>query len=174
MESVEVLEADAPVRRVAWGRVLALLLLAPYVAWLAFAYRYHFLDGVNLAFHEAGHLFFGFFGTTAHFLGGTLGQLFFPVACAIHFLQRGRRFDACVMGIWLCESAMYAAEYIADAQVQALPLVGGHVHDWHWLLSRWGLLAHCETIGGAVHLAASLGALGCLVLAARQVSEPRS
>ena len=48
--------------------------------WLVFDYEYHFLDGVNLAFHEAGHLFFAFFGQTLQFLGGTLGQLLFPLA----------------------------------------------------------------------------------------------
>jgi len=66
---------------------LLLVLLSAYVLWLAFAYEYHFIDGVNLLFHEAGHLFLGFFGRTVHFLGGTIGQLFFPVACAVHFIQ---------------------------------------------------------------------------------------
>ncbi len=151
------------------GRALLMALLVPYVLWLVFAYEYHFLDGVNLLFHEAGHVFFGLFGRTLHFLGGTLGQLFFPVAAAFHFLTQGRRFDALVCGIWLCESLMYAAEYIADAQRQVLPLVGGHIHDWNWLLRRWGMLDHAEGLGGALHFLASLGALAALGLAAREV-----
>ncbi len=38
-----------------------------------------FLDFVNLAFHEAGHPFFGLFGDTLGLHGGTIGQLIFPV-----------------------------------------------------------------------------------------------
>ena len=148
------------------GRVALLLLLVPYVAWLVFDYEYHFLDGVNLLFHEAGHVFLSFFGMTLQVLGGTIGQLFFPVACAVHFLRRGQRFEACVVGIWGCESGMYAARYIADAQEQILPLVGGHIHDWHWLLSRWGVLGACEEIGWVVHALSSLGAIALLGLAA--------
>jgi hypothetical protein len=123
-----------------WQRALALA-LAPYAVWLVFAYEYHFLDGVNLAFHEAGHLFLGLAGQTLHFLGGTLGQLFFPVAATLRFRARGEHFSSAV--------------YLGDARAQLLPLVGGHVHDWGWLLPRVGLLAHCEWLGRMLHLAAS-------------------
>ncbi len=141
------------------------IFLAPvlfYVVWLALAYEYHFLDGVNLLFHEAGHLFLGFFGETIHFLGGTIGQLFFPVACAIHFLQTRRFYEAWLMGIWLAESLMYTARYLGDAELQSLPLVGGHIHDWNWLLSRWGLLENCNGIALGLHVIAALIAAGCL------------
>jgi hypothetical protein len=142
---------------------LALIPVLAYVVWLAFAYDYHFLDGVNLLFHEAGHLFLNFFGETIHFLGGTLGQLFFPIACALHFLQAGKIFETCLMGIWLSESLMYTAHYLGDARAQSLPLVGGHIHDWNWLLTRWGLLDHCTHIASALHFFAALLAFGCLV-----------
>lgn len=141
---------------------LFLIPVACYVIWLVFAYEYHFLDGVNLLFHEAGHVFLAFFGQTLQFLGGTIGQLFFPVACALHFLQAGRLFEASLMGIWFAESLMYAAHYLGDAVDQSLPLVGGHIHDWNWLLSRWGLLDQCETIATALHLFASMLAIASL------------
>ncbi len=147
------------------GRLGLLALLVPYVLWLVFAYEYHFLDGANLLFHEAGHVFLSFFGVTLQVLGGTLGQLFFPMACAVHFLRRDQAFEACVVGIWGCESGMYAARYIADAQEQVLPLVGGHIHDWNWLLSRWGALGSCETIGSVVHALSSIGAIALLAFA---------
>ena len=151
---------------------LLVLALAPYVLWLVFAYEYHFLDGVNLAFHEAGHLFFGLLGRTLHFLGGTLGQLFFPAACIVHFLRRDRPFEAAVCAVWLGESGMYAAEYVADARVQALPLVGGHVHDWNWLLAHAGLLAHCEELARLLHLAASALVIGAWLHLARAAFVP--
>ncbi len=151
------------------GRRILVAALVPYVLWLVFAYRYHLVDGVNLAAHEAGHMFLRFFGQTLHILGGSIGQLVFPVAFAVYFLRRGRRFEAAVMAVWVAESLMYMAEYLGDAQAQALPLVGGHIHDWRWLLSRAGLLAHCELLKDLLHGLASLLAIGSLAYAAYEV-----
>ncbi len=155
-----------PLRAVAGLGVAALL--AVYVVWLAFAYRYHFIDGVNLLVHEAGHVLFGFFGEVLGTLGGTLLQLLFPIAFVVYFARWGQRFEAAVCGVWAAESGMYTAEYIADAQLQALPLVGGHIHDWHWLLSRAGILGWCEEIGLGLHLLSSLVAITCVWLVARE------
>ena len=130
--------------------------LLPYVVWLIFGYRYHFMDGVNLLLHEAGHVFFAVFGRTAHFLGGTLGQLLFPAMFAGYFWYKRQRFEAYVVLVWLAESLMYAAEYIGDARRMALPLVGGHIHDWNWLLTRWRILDKAEELGNFVHVVASL------------------
>ena len=69
--------------------------------------------------------------------------------------------------IWLGESLMYAGEYIADARRLALPLVGGHIHDWNWLLGRWGWIDHAELLGGAVHAVASAVVIGAFAAAAR-------
>jgi hypothetical protein len=149
------------------ARQLLFVALLPYAAWLVFAYHYHFIDGANLLFHEAGHVVFGIFGRTLHFLGGTLGQLVFPVATALHFERQGQRFDAAVCLLWLGESMMYAGVYIGDAQRRALPLVNDGIHDWWWLLGRAGLLPHAEALGAAVHGLASLVVVGSLVLAAR-------
>jgi hypothetical protein len=154
-----------------WQRVLAVA-LAPYALWLVFAYEHHFLDGVNLAFHEAGHLFLGFGGQTLHFLGGTLGQLCFPAALALRFRKRGDAFAAAVCALWLGESGMNVAVYLGDARAQALPLVGGHVHDWAWLLGRAGLLAHCEALARLLHLAASALVLAAWLHAARAAFAP--
>lgn len=46
------------------------------------------LDHANLAFHEAGHVFFGFLGSTLGLYGGTLGQLVFPVLDTISTFAR--------------------------------------------------------------------------------------
>ncbi len=133
------------------GRRILLVALVPYVLWLAFAYRYHLVDGVNLGAHEAGHMFFRFFGQTLHFLGGSIGQLVFPVAFVVYFARRAQWFETAVMAVWVAESLMYLARYMGDAQARSLPLVGGHIHDWHWLLSHAGLLDHCELLASLVH-----------------------
>jgi len=145
---------------------LFIIPVAAYVLWLIFAYDNHFLDGVNLLLHEGGHVLLNFFGETVHFLGGTFGQLFFPLACAYHFLQARQFYESWLMGIWFAESLMNTARYLGDAQAQVLPLVGGHIHDWNWLLSRWGGLDHCEAIGSGLHVIASLIALTSIAGAA--------
>ncbi len=149
------------------------VLLTPYVVWLTAGYEYHFLDGVNLALHEGGHLIFSPLGQTLQVLGGTIGQLFFPCACVVHFARRGRPFDAAICSIWFGESLMYTATYLGDAQRQALPLVGGHLHDWHFLLSRAGLLAQSEPLGRALHVIGSLAVLAAWGWAARQAFRGR-
>jgi hypothetical protein len=134
------------------GRRVLFFAMVPYAVWLVFGYRYHFIDGVNL-------------GQTMHFLGGTLGQLVFPVVTAVHFRREGKAFDSAVCVLWLGESLMYAAMYIGDGRRRALPLINDGIHDWFWLLSKWGILGAAETLGTLVHLLASGVVVYALVLA---------
>lgn len=150
------------------ARWLILIPLVPYAGWLILAYDFHFIDYVNLAFHEAGHIFFTPLGRTMHFLGGTIFQFVFPVAVAVHFWRKERRVEALIGVFWFAESMMYMAWYMADANTRVIPLAGGGIHDWHWLFSRWGMLASAESIAGFFHVLASLILIGCLVLIARQ------
>ena len=46
-----------------------------------------FLHGVNLIFHEAGHVIFGFFGEFIAVLGGSLNQVLIPLIAAVAFLR---------------------------------------------------------------------------------------
>ena len=152
------------------ARRVLLAALVVYGVWLVFFYEYHFLDGANLLFHEAGHVFFGLFGEVLGFLGGTLGQLVFPVACAVHFARLGRAFDSAVCVLWGGESLMYVAVYMGDANRLELPLVNDGLHDWRWLLGRFGLLEHAEGLAVATHLLASAVVIGALLLAARALA----
>lgn len=154
------------------ARTAVVALLAVYAAWLVIAYRYHFLDGVNLLVHEAGHVVFAPFGRTLGMLGGTVLQLAFPLAFVAAFARRDARFEAGVCGVWAAESAMYTAAYVGDANTLALPLLGGHLHDWRWLLQRAGVPGAAEELGAALHVLASLGAIVAVWTAARSI--PRS
>ncbi len=154
-------------------RWILLLAALPYSFWLVFAYEYHFIDHVNLLLHEAGHVLFSPFGNTLQFLGGTISQLFFPAAFAVHFWRGDRKFEAGVGAVWFAESLMYTAAYMGDARARILPLVGGGIHDWHWLFSRWGVLAGAESIAGFFHFVASVLLVASLVFMYRQiVSRP--
>jgi hypothetical protein len=100
------------------------------------------LDLVNLAFHEAGHLFLIPFGETAHVLGGSLGQLAVPAGLSAHFLVRRRQpFAAAVCAWWTGENLVNISVYMADARTLRLDLVGGGEHDWNTLFYQFGLLS---------------------------------
>ena len=109
------------------------------------------LDSANLAFHEAGHLIYGVFGSTLALYGGTLGQLTFPLVCLTIFWFRREptSFSACA--IWCAQNLCNIARYAADARAQELPLVGGGEHDWNNILSRWDALEWDLRFGRALH-----------------------
>ncbi len=140
-------------------RRIGLALMAVYTFWLVVAYRYHFIDNINLLIHEAGHVIFAPFGEVMGMLGGSILQLSIPLCFVAYFWKRTQRFEAAVCGLWSVESFMYTAEYMADANALALPLVGGHIHDWRWWFERRGVLDAAEEIGLTVHIIASLAAI---------------
>jgi hypothetical protein len=141
---------------VQWPR---LLLLLPLAWWtmrkMMDAGHWAFLDYVNLAFHEAGHLFLSFAGETIHILGGTLGQLAVPLLLGAYFLLRqGQPFAAAVCAWWVGENLANVSYYMADARDLALPLVGGGEHDWNTLFFKFGILTEpwVQRISGATRL----------------------
>jgi len=114
--------------------------------------RFWLLNGADLAFHEFGHLAFGFLGEFVQFLGGTLMQLIVPAGIAVHFYLRQERYGFAVALFWIAQNLFNIAVYVADAQAQALPLVGGGIHDWNYLLGRMGLLELDGGIAGFLRL----------------------
>ena len=129
------------------------------------------LDHANLAFHEAGHFFFGLLGGTLGLYGGTLGQLVFPVSAAVSFWRRGQVIAVALSGVWLFENLLNIARYMADARARALPLVGGGEHDWYLILSRWGMLEHDTAIALITQTLGWLGMIGCMVWLWRRFKE---
>lgn len=113
-----------------------------------------FLDRVNLIAHEAGHLLFGYFGEFLMVIGGTIGQLLVPAGIAIYFFSRRELFSATVALFWIGQNFLQISVYVKDAALMELPLVsigGGDVmHDWNYLLLKFNLLAHDQTIGSAI------------------------
>ncbi len=109
-----------------------------------------FLDYVNLPFHEFGHILFGPFGETMQFLGGTFGQLMWPVILFIYFFRRKDLLASSFCLFWFGENFLNISKYIADARSMVLPLVGGGIHDWNTLLGKWGMLKYDRTIAKGV------------------------
>ena len=121
------------------------------------------LDSANLAMHEAGHPLFGIFGSTLGLYGGTLMQLVFPLGTVIAFWRTRQAHGVAVGGVWIGENLLNIGRYMADARAQMLPLAGGGEHDWTHIFTRWGVLQHDMTIGGATRVLGSLVIAGSIL-----------
>lgn len=150
-------------------------ILVPLLGW--FALR-HTLDadfrgiyqGLNLVAHEAGHLFFLWFGSELLMVaGGTLFELGVPALVGIYFWRQGDVAGTGVALFWVGTALLSVAPYMADARTQTLPLVsvgdGPVGHDWFRLLGAAGLLEHDRALARMVRaggLAVVWGAVGWL------------
>ena len=149
-----------------WAFIAALALLSPDIlrpeGW-------SFLDGVDVIFHEAGHVLFRPFGDTWYLLGGSVFQVLLPAALAGVFYWRGERVSAAVVLLWAAQNLGYVSVYIADARARALPLLGDDpdAHDWWQLLGGWNLLAQDLLLGRVVWLAGVALALWAVWVAYR-------
>jgi hypothetical protein len=122
----------------------------PFLLWVT--------DWMNLYIHEAGHLLFKLFGRWMYFLGGSLTQIFLPLALML-VIARQRNWYIGAAGFWMGENMVNVSVYIKDAPVRKLHLIGkGLIHDWNWLLSN--NLEAAEPLGDAVFIA---GVLLCAV-----------
>jgi hypothetical protein len=128
-----------------------------------------FLDRVDLVAHEAGHLFFSWFGEFIQVSGGTMGQLFVPIAFAIYFSYRKELFSTAVALFWVGQNLFNISVYVRDAQAMALPLVsvggGDPIHDWHYLLSHVGLLRWDQQVGSFIYILGLLVMIASIVMA---------
>lgn len=170
-------DIDAPDRRLMW-RVTRAPLVA-LLGWftlshVALHHQWVFIDNVNLLFHEAGHVLFSWGGEALHALGGTLGQLLWPGGLAAYFWFRRRdRFATAACVWWFGENFMGIGRYMADAAFEELPLVGGNIHDWHFLFGRWGLLSSGQEIGRAFRVTGGAVMIGALAVLALWTAAPR-
>ena len=97
---------------------------------------------MNLVIHEAGHVFFMFFGELLYAFGGTIFQLLIPFIFVSYFYFKKEFFSAFIVLFWLGQNFINVAVYMGDAVERKLPLLGGDSvnHDWHYLLSHLNLL----------------------------------
>jgi hypothetical protein len=160
-----------------WRTILTLV-LAVY-GWLCLRSpeSYRWLDSLDLAIHETGHLVFAFAGETLSILGGTLLQLILPAAFTLALWRRGDRHGATVPLWWLGQNCWNISVYVRDARTQSLPLVGGGEHDWAILLDQAGWIERDQAIGGAVYLVglvlyATAIVSGWVFLQSREASAP--
>jgi hypothetical protein len=135
-----------------WRAVLTLVLAVYGFLCLRSPGEYRWLDSLDLAIHETGHLVFALGGETLTILGGTLFQLIVPTAFVVALWRAGDRHGATVPLWWVGQNCWNISVYIRDARAQELPLVGGGEHDWAALLGQWGWLSRDGALADTVHL----------------------
>ncbi|MFC4425528.1 hypothetical protein [Deinococcus navajonensis] len=145
------------------GLGLALLLVVPGVRH---PFNGSWLDGVNLVFHEAGHVLLMWCGETVTLLGGSLMQLAIPLGCAAAFALRGDHYAAGLVTLWLAHSLASVGAYVADAPTRALDLITGDpdTHDWWQLLAPGGHLDWAAPLSRLLQALALIGLIAGVLL----------
>lgn len=139
-----------------WARLAVIAgLFFFYTRWLKIENYFSPLDFVNLAFHEAGHIFLDFLGRFIMTLGGSMFQLLIPAVCLVHLMRRNANLGWQLCLFWIGENLLNISVYAGDAIRQELPLVGGGVHDWTYLLTEIGLIAHPAGVAKFIFLTGS-------------------
>ncbi|MGC3997146.1 MAG: hypothetical protein QM767_06335 [Anaeromyxobacter sp.] len=144
----------APSRAAALGLAAGAAALAASQAshgWLA-----RIVAGADLLFHEAGHLIL--MPTGLRFLvvlGGTLGQLAFPLVAAAVFARRREAASLGAALVWMGINLVDVGIYAADAQRRVLPLLAPSIdaHDWWQMLGMLHLRGAADLIGGTIQAA---------------------
>ena len=146
----------------------------PLLLWFVYILVNHLRDPMyqsvfkflNLGIHELGHILFRPLGMFLEITGGSLLQCLVPIG-SIPMFYRQRDFFAIAFSFgWLSTNLFDIATYVGDARQMSLPLVnpfGGEViHDWHYLLSRMGMLPYATKIAFLIRCGAILFMLICL------------
>lgn len=129
--------------------ITSLIILPIAIYWVLNRGEYGLIDNVDLVIHEAGHLFFMFFGKFIYTLGGTLMQIILPSLIAFTFLKNNYRTGVQFGLLWLGQNFINISVYASDAQARKLPLLGGNkvYHDWHYMLGALGILEYDYLVG---------------------------
>lgn len=132
-----------------WPKIVLVVIITLYMLYyLNSMADWHFINGVNLIFHEAGHAVFIFFGQFIHTLGGTIMQILVPLTFVIYFYRDKQYFSASLLMFWLSQSFFDVSLYAGDALKLELELLGGDnvYHDWNYLLSSLGILNYTDQV----------------------------
>jgi hypothetical protein len=144
-----------------WSTSIVLLPICVYFVW--HRGEASFLDNFHLLYHEPGHLIFRPFGDFMQFLGGTLMQIIIP-SILIFYCFKKRLYILMQGALFLLgHSFINISVYAADAQTMRLHLIGGGIHDWHWMLTRLDILEYDMYVGYFFFSLALLTFIFCLI-----------
>lgn len=135
-------------------KLLSVILVSAYFMYYINSYtEWHFLDSVNLIFHEAGHTIFFFLGEFFKVLAGSWFQISLPLIISIYFFWNQQFVSASICLMWVGQNIMNVSIYVKDALLMQLPLLGGDyvIHDWNYILNQFNLLKYSADIASAMY-----------------------
>ncbi|MES2986049.1 MAG: hypothetical protein V4686_02895 [Patescibacteria group bacterium] len=136
-------------------KIFGFILASLYFFFCIYSSEWHFINTVDLIFHEAGHTLVPtfIFGEIATALGGSIFQIFIPLICAVYFLRRKDIFSFAILMMWVAENIANVSRYASDALKMELPLLGGDnvIHDWNFILGNFNLLMKAELIASILY-----------------------
>ena len=136
-----------------WGKfIVAVIAIAYFANNIMSPTEFRFLDTVNLFIHEAGHFLFAPFGMTLAIMGGTILQLLMPTLFVGYFFLQREFYSASLVLFWLGQNFINVSVYAGDAELMALPLIGGEIHDWNYLLTHFEVLGHTALVGKIIFI----------------------
>jgi len=139
--------------KINYPKLIGALLIGAYLGNAAINARdWHFIDGANLIFHEAGHWLFAIGPEWWTVAGGSIFQVALPLVLAVVAFLRRDYFTSAIIMIWVGQSLVNVSVYAGDALKMELDLIGGEntTHDWNHLLWHFGALRHTDLIAGII------------------------
>lgn len=130
-------------------RLLLIIIACAYFWYYVSTYtEWHFIDNVDLIFHEAGHTIFSFFNLFTQILAGSVFQVALPLFISIYFFFSEQKISGALCLLWVGQNLLNVSIYAGDALRMQINLLGGDgvIHDWNYLLSTVGLLNSTSTV----------------------------
>ncbi|MEI8061804.1 MAG: hypothetical protein WCG97_00705 [bacterium] len=138
-----------------YSRLILTTVAFVYSLYYGFTYTsWHFIDYVDLIFHEAGHSIFSFLGEFVQVAAGSGFQITLPLFISIYFFYLGQKVSGSLCLMWVGINLFNVSVYAEDATAMQLNLLGGDsvIHDWNYLLSNTGLLKYTEVIASDIYI----------------------
>jgi hypothetical protein len=148
-------------------KLIFAILMTIYFLWIAWdPMQGSFLDNVDLAIHETGHLIFRILGEFMGIAGGSLFQVILPAVFVGYFVWQKSYYSAAIVMLWVGQSILNVWVYAADAVKMQLVLTSGFTgaegsfHDWNYLLTATGLLDSTRTVAGLIRFTGTIVTIG--------------
>jgi hypothetical protein len=161
-------------------RLIGTFIVSGYFIYYATTYtQWHFIDSVNLIFHEAGHTMFYFFGQFISVAAGSGMQIALPLLFTAYFYYRGDKTSSALCLMWAGQNILNVSVYAKDAIGMQLELLGGDavIHDWNYLLSTLNVLQYAPQISAALYslgMVTIIGSIGWAIYAVTRTSPNAS
>lgn len=136
-------------------KLISVIIVSVYFLYYTSTYtKWHFIDNVNLIFHEAGHSIFSFFGEFINILAGSTFQVALPLFFTIYFFRNSQKISSALCMQWVGQNLLNVSVYAGDARTMNLDLLGGDGvgHDWNYLLRTLGLLNQTDTVASIIYI----------------------